>query len=474
MLRDIIFSAMVLFMVPACYRKPFIGLVMFSWLAYMRPQDLTWGFAREQRWSYLIAVTTFLGFVKSRPTEWFLRDWRNYVMLLMIAVVGISGAASKYASAITLNHFMEFAKILIIAMFTTVVVRKREQLRILLWIIALSLGFYGVKSGIWGIMTLGRVAIIRGPGGMMLDNNALALALAMAVPILVHLGLTERHRLVKYAFLVSVPLCAFTVMLTHSRGGFLSLSCGLAVLVWHSRNRVAVISAAMLLAVAAFILAPSEYKDRISTIADYETEGSAQGRIRSWGIGYRMAMANPVLGVGIEQYVYHYNDYATEPGHGVIVAHNSFIQIWAESGTISLILYLALLASCFLMIWQVRARARHHFYTSWILNYCTMFEGCMVAFTVGGMFLNKAHFDLFYHMVAIILVFGRMAFAEMEDPVKYPLRDGNRGQISFSQARLFGGKQISKSREFRDPQPAFGGRRTTQTLTTGTLKKRQS
>lgn len=98
----------------------------------------------------------------------------------------------------------------------------------------------------------------------------------------------------------------------------------------------------------------------------------------------------------------------------------------------------------------------------------------MVAFTVGGMFLNKAHFDLFYHMVAIILVFGRMAFAEMEDPVKYPLRDGNRGQISFSQARLFGGKQISKSREFRDPQPAFGGRRTTQTLTTGTLKKRQS
>jgi len=471
MLRDIIFSAMVLFMVPACYRKPFIGLVMFSWLAYMRPQDLTWGFAREQRWSYLIAVTTFLGYLKSRPTEWFIRDWRNYVMIVMILVVGISGVVSKYASAITFNHFLEFAKILVIAMFTTVVVKRREQLRILLWIIALSLGFYGVKSGIWGIMTLGRVAIIRGPGGMMKDNNALALALAMAVPILLHLGLTERHRLVKYAFLISVPLSAFTVMLTHSRGGFLSLACGLVVLVWHSRNRVAVFSAGALLAIAAFVLAPPEYKERISTIADYKTEGSAQGRIRSWGIGYRMALANPLLGVGIEQYVHHYNDFASEPGHGVIVAHNSFIQIWAESGTLALILYLFLLASCFIMIWRVRARARHHFYTSWVLNYCTMFEASMVAFTVGGMFLNKAHFDLFYHMVAIILVFGRMAFSEMDDPIKYPARAGTRGKVGFFRPRLFGGRLAENSRTFRDPQTALSAAR--PSLTGTTLRKRQ-
>ena len=39
---------------------------------------------------------------------------------------------------------------------------------VLVWIIALSLGFYGVKSGIWGIMTMGGRAIIRGTlGGMM-------------------------------------------------------------------------------------------------------------------------------------------------------------------------------------------------------------------------------------------------------------------------------------------------------------------
>ena len=452
MLRDIIFSAMVLFMVPACYRKPFIGLVMFSWLAYMRPQDLTWGFAREQRWSYLIAITTFVGFLKSRPDQWFLRDWRNYVMMAMIVTVGVSGLISKYASAITFNYFMEFAKILIIAIFTTAVVVRREQLRMLLWIIALSLGFFGVKSGIWGIMTLGQVRIIRGPGGMMLDNNALSLALAMAVPMLLHLGLTERHRLVRYAFLISVPLSALTVMLTHSRGGFLSLACGLAVVIWHSRNRVAVFSAALMLGLVAIVLAPQSYKDRISTIGEYETEGSAQGRIRSWGVGYRMAMANPVMGVGIAQFVHHYKDFSKDPGRGVLVAHNSFIQIWAESGTISLILYLSLLASCFIMVWQVRARARHHFYTSWILNYCTMFEACMVAFTVGGMFLNKAHFDLFYHLVAIILVFGRMAFAEMDDPVKYPKRDGSRGQVGLVQPRGFGGRMPAASRQFRTPR----------------------
>ena len=47
----------------------------------------------------------------------------------------------------------------------------------------------------------------------------------------------------------------------------------------------------------------------------------------------------------------------------------------------------------------------------------------MAAFFCGSMFLNRAQFDLIYHYVAIVLVFGRLARAEMADENRYPLRE---------------------------------------------------
>lgn len=461
-MRDLIFSLLVLGMVPVVFRRPFMGLVMFSWLAYMRPQDLTWGFARFQRWSYLIAIVTFIGFIRSRPKRWFVPNWRSYAMIAMAIVVGISVAVSERPDKDQFTKYLEFVKIIVITLFTTAVVVRREQLRMLVWIIALSLGFYGIKSGVWGIMTGLGTPIIRGPGGMMEDNNALALALAMTVPLLVVLGLTERRTLVRRAFLFAVPLTCLTVFLTHSRGGFLSLGGALAVLAWRSRNRVAVFSAAAVIGLVAVVLAPADYKERISTITEYETEGSAAGRIYAWGIGFRMTAANPVLGVGLDKFRQHYVEFDPNPtaaklgGHGVIEAHNSYVEIMAESGLVAFGLYMSLLFGCFSMLWVVRSKAKRHYHTSWILSYSDMFEASMVAFVIGGTFLNRAHFDLAYHLMAIILVFGKMAIREMEDPLAYPLRDGVRGELVPIQRRVFGRVAPGFGRGFGKGQQSAG------------------
>jgi probable O-glycosylation ligase (exosortase A-associated) len=462
-MRDIIFSLFVLGMIPACFRKPFIGLVMFSWLAYMRPQDLTWGFAREQRWSYLVAIVMFAGFLRSRPDKWFIANWRSYLMLFFIVLVGVSAAMSENPNSDQLTKYLEFSKIIVIALFTTAVVTKREHLRMLLWIIALSLGFYGVKSGIWGFMTGFGSRIIRGPGGMMLDNNDLSLALSMAVPVLVHLGLTEQKKMVRRAFLIAVPLTIITIMLTQSRGGFLSVSTAIAVMIWHSRNRVAVFSVTALVGVLALSLAPSNITERLSTIKDYETEGSAAGRIHSWGVGYRMATANPLLGVGMNKYRQHFLEFDPNPspdklaGHNIIVAHNSYIQIWAESGTISLLIFLTLLFSSLVTIWRVRKRALKRYYTSWILNYATMFQASFAAFIVGGTFLNRAHFDLVYQFVGLVMVFAKLAFDEMDDTTRYPLREGGRAQLSTIRPRTFSRSAPGYARGFRNtPAVALG------------------
>jgi len=55
--RDLFVSGFILAFLPTSFRRPFIGLLLFTLLAYMRVQDLTWGFARYQRWKDLALAT---------------------------------------------------------------------------------------------------------------------------------------------------------------------------------------------------------------------------------------------------------------------------------------------------------------------------------------------------------------------------------------------------------------------------------
>jgi len=443
-MRDVIVSLFILGLFPACFRKPFFGLIVFSWLAYMRVQDLTWGFARGQRWSFYVAIMMFAGFFINERRRFFMPDIRCWLMIILVLIIGVGVALSENPDLRQFGRYLEFVKIIGIALFTTAVVRTKAHLRALLWVIALSLGFYGMKAGLWGILTLGRTPILRGPGGMLLDNNDFSLALSMALPMLVHLGLSEKDPSIRRAFWLAVPLTIVATVMTHSRGGFLSLCACIMVLLWRSRNRLAGFSAGMLLAIAGVLLAPSSYKERIVSISEYETEGSAQSRLRTWGIALRMSAANPLMGVGFGKFRQHFLDYAPNPtddelsGNSLYVAHSSYLQILAECGGPAFGIYLLLIGLSFWTIWSIRKEALQRYFSSWILNYAVMFEASMVAFLVGATFLNRAHFDLFYHWVAIILLFGYIAREEMKDTGAYPEKSVGRGTLAPARQVGFG------------------------------------
>ncbi|MBK7876620.1 MAG: putative O-glycosylation ligase, exosortase A system-associated [Planctomycetes bacterium] len=444
-MRDVLVSLFILGSLPTCFRRPFIGLLMFTLLAYMRLQDLTWGFARFQRWSLFVAIVTLAGFFVTRGDKRFmLGDLRNWMMVGLALLVGASLVAGGYTTKGDLSIYIDFLKVLGVAVFTTGVVKNREYLRILVWVVALSFGFYGVKNGVASIVSGGSLQIIQGPGGMLSDNNDFALALCMGAPMLLCLGFSETRPLLKRVFIGMVPLMLLTIMATHSRGAFLAISATIPVLVWRSRNRVAGFAVAGLLALTAVLVAPKSYVERLSTIKQYETEGSAKGRLEAWGVAFNMIQSNPVLGVGFDKFQRNYKRYdpkaltEEEGGPGTRVAHNSYLQIWAECGTPAFLLYLGLIGLSFLDLWRLRREAERRYYTSWILSYATMFEASMAAFVVGSFFLNRAHFDLFYHFVAIIAVFGVIARAEMASSPSPTAAGGARGPLEWVGERGFG------------------------------------
>jgi hypothetical protein len=69
-MRDLIVFLIVLLTLPVSFRRPFVGMLVFSWLAYMRPQDLCWSFARDMRLSFYVALATSAVGCASRCRSW--------------------------------------------------------------------------------------------------------------------------------------------------------------------------------------------------------------------------------------------------------------------------------------------------------------------------------------------------------------------------------------------------------------------
>ena len=410
-MRDLLVLAVVLLLLPGAFRRPFVGLLLFSWLAYMRPQDLCWGFARTMRLSFLVGITMIIGWWANeqgrRPfARW---DFRSAALCVLTVFVTLSYLSARYWDQYTNRYFAEFLKIVVVALFTSGQVDSRQRLRVLLWTIALSLAFFGVKGGVFGIVSGGR-PILRGPGGLLEDNNDFALALVMNIPLLWYLGISERKLpWVKPCTQVAVALTIITIALTHSRGGFLALAATGLWIAWRSGK---FIRAVLLLAalVGAFLLAvPPEVLERLGSITATAGDSSIQARFRSWTVALAMIQGNPLLGVGMRNFLWRYEEYSAIPlgaGQQSHVAHNSYLQIWAESGSLAFITYLLLLASVFVVCRRVYRIGRSRPDMQWAADYSRMIEATTIGFLVGAFFLNRGHFDLIYHWISLVTALG--------------------------------------------------------------------
>ena len=412
--RDLAVFLVVLLTLPASFRKPFIGMLVFSWLAYMRPQDMCWGFARTMRMSFFVGIAMIVGWWANergrRPfATW---DFRTGTMVLLGVLVTASYMFAQIHNDYTNTYFFEFVKIIVIALFTTGQVDSRQRLRALLWMIALSLAFFGIKGGVFGLLT-GGAKILRGPGGMLEDNNDFALGLVMNVPLLWYLGVSEGKQLVKKATRIAVFLTIIAIVLTHSRGGFLALCMTGLWIAWRSGQLIRATLALAISGVVFFFAAPQEVLDRLGTIGDTK-ESSAAARFKAWGTAFDMIQDNPIWGVGLRNFQPRYLEYAQiVPGRGTTtyVAHNSYLQIWAESGTIAFVVYLVMVGSVFVTCRRVWHIGRSRPDLAWLVDYARMMEAATIGFVVGAFFLNRGHFDLIYHYLAIVTGLGAVAYA---------------------------------------------------------------
>jgi probable O-glycosylation ligase (exosortase A-associated) len=441
--RDVVVTLTIVACLPYALLRPFFGLLLFSWLAYMRPQDLCWGFAKQWRFSLLVAIGMYVGwfFFETRKfTRWStpMRWLIAFTICLTISLL----ANERLDINRPISKWFDLMKVFLVAFFTCGMVDDRKRLRMILWTITLSLGFYGVKFGLHGIIRGGR--ILQGPGGMMLDNNDLCLAMAMNLPLLFFMGRTVEVRWKRRVVFIMLALTCVTVVCTLSRGGFLTMCLAGGLILNNMRKRVLPWIVAGGLIGLTLIALPEDAKKRLATLENPGQESSAAGRLYAWQVGWQMVKANPFFGVGFEAFLSNFRKYdpnpisQTDAGGKIIVAHNTYVQVWAELGTLAAVSFLSMLASAILCLRKTRkliARARAGPEFDELKNYADMIQISLICFMFGANFLNRAHFDLMYHLIAlstVVLAITRQELARrrLEESTPDEPEEGARAVLS--------------------------------------------
>lgn len=409
-MRDAIFLAILFSCLPICFLRPYFGILFFSWISYFNPHMYTWSVAR---WiippAQLAAIATILGLPFAREKSRLMDMQREGFLLALLWVLFTMTTFTAATPQYAWPQWMKVSKILFMTLLTIILICDRKKLRYLFLVIAFSFGMLGAKGAIFSLLSGGENRVYGPDHSFIADNNALALALNMALPFLFFMARDEENRRLKKYLLACFWLSIISIIFTYSRGGLLALlGVGFLMLIKSKRKGLAALAAtagALLL----IVFVPQQWFERMETIKEYETDGSVQGRFNAWRFAWNLALARPLTGGGFETFQPElFAIYAPSP-FDVHDVHSIYFEILGEHGFVAFALWAVLLLSCFASLRGLKRQARGNPSRFWLVNYCDMLEASLCAYLIGGAFLGQAYFDFFYHIVASIIILKKVA-----------------------------------------------------------------
>src|SRR5262249_27448382 len=149
--------------------------------------------------------------------------------------------------------------------------------------------------------------------------------------------------------LVSMALCAFSVVGSYSRGAFLGAGAMIGLLWLRSRRKVLTLVPLVVIAGAALLFMPPQWFERMSTIKSYDQDASAMGRINAWHFAFNVAKDHPILGGGYNVFSPdQFQKYAPNP-EDFHDAHSIYFEVMAEQGFAGLFIFLSMCAATLLL-----------------------------------------------------------------------------------------------------------------------------
>lgn len=256
-------------------------------------------------------------------------------------------------------------------------------------------------SGNWSQFTQGR---LRGPNySVYRDENVFSTLFVVGMPFILYGFFYLKEKLLRYSPLMIIPLLWHSLFLIGSRGAMISTL--IATLITSKLcpsklfDKVIVIGfvVAMLTQGGAMLNRSSE---TYSQSQNEEREGALNPRLISWQHGLTFIIKHPITGVGVQKFQQATRVYF--PSDTPYVAHNTFLQLAANSGILVGLLYLYL----FKLIYRdYRYCVNNDVKRYPLLDYSNKAIATSLAgFFISAIFLDLMIFEAFYYLLAMNII----------------------------------------------------------------------
>src|SRR5678815_1023026 len=182
-MRDLFLAPLLLAILFQTFRTPSAGVLGWTWLTLMTPQKLIWGMLSSAPLNLILALATLVMVVFTRdkkklPAGMTSTLWITFMVFMTITTI----------FAIVPSHSWELwnrvVKVMLLGLLVPMLMSTQRRIHALVWVIAMCLGYFGVKGGLFTMLTGSGGHVVGPPDSQLIDNNNLALALCMSLPLM--------------------------------------------------------------------------------------------------------------------------------------------------------------------------------------------------------------------------------------------------------------------------------------------------
>jgi probable O-glycosylation ligase (exosortase A-associated) len=402
-IRDFIVLGFSLLCIGFALRRPWWGVLSLAVFSYLNPHAYAWGFVRTlplyQVLFIVVAISTFL----TKDKQLLPKDWRIPVFVILW-IYFLFTTTQAYVPDEAWQKMWFVTKIYLPFFFTLVLINTREKLFYLIATIAISFGIIAVKGGVFAFASGFSHRVYGPPATQFFENNAFAIAVLMAIPLLLIVLKETTQKWVRYGIIVALPLCFASALSSWSRGGLLASAALVFLLVWHSKRRAVAIPILILGVLIAFQFLPEEWFARMATIEFYQEDASAMSRIEAWKDGWYHTLSHPFTGAGFEGWRWvAQRDW-----------HNSFVEMFSEHGFLAFGIWLSLIIGTLITLTILPRKTRGIPGMEWVTNYSYMLRASLIVYMAGTSFLGLSYWDILYHIIFITVLVKKFALEELE------------------------------------------------------------
>jgi putative inorganic carbon (HCO3(-)) transporter len=415
-MRDVVIFVIIFGLVPMMIKRPAVGALVFMWISLMNPHRLAYGPAYTFPFAMMVAVLTIGAILFSREPRNYPTTPVTLLLILFMVWVTITTLFAISPPGVAETEWTRVIKTLLMVAVTILVVQSEADLKKMIWVMVVSLGIFGAKGGLFTLLTGGTSRVLGPAGSYIAENNSLALALVMAVPIIWYLRLQSEKRWLRYGLTAMAGLTVVAAAGSYSRGALLAGAAMMGFLWLKSRNKVSTGIVLLMLIPVVWLAMPEQWHARMSTIDEYQTDGSAIGRINAWYFAMAVAKSHLMGGGFMVFNPTMFRIYAPNPTD-FHAAHSIFFQVLGEHGYIGLILFVSIIGTAWLTANKIIRSVRNHSDLKWASDFAAMAQVSLIGYIVGGAFLSLAYYDYFWYVVAALVITQRIVVRKLKPVV---------------------------------------------------------